>query len=120
MGSLFHKKIVKFSTPKTEHYFGRYGGLSRNGSFGDIPGHGASLFYRGLLVLWIPKSNLVLSLRMSFAGHKKVSIPRVQWSEMPKGKMVLLSVTFPDSNMSSMLDAIAVVAVSHNFPTREK
>ena len=120
MGSLFYQRIVKFSTPKTVYYFGRYGGLSRNGSFGDIPGHGASLIYRGLLVLWILKSNLVLSVRMSFIGHKKVSISRVQWSEMPTGKTVLLSVIFPGSNVSSMLDAILVVAVSHNFPTREK
>ena len=57
---------------------------------------------------------------MSFIGHKKVSISRVQWSEMPTGKTVLLSVIFPGSNVSSMLDAIIVVAVSHNFPTREK
>ena len=120
MGSLFYERIVKFSTQKTVYYFGRYGGLSRNGSFGDIPGHGASLTYRGLLVLWILKSNLVLSIRMSFTGHKKVSISRVQWSEMPTGKTVLLSVIFPGSNVSSMLDAIVVVAVSHNFPTREK
>ena len=120
MGSLCNERIVKFSTPKTAYYFGRYGGLSRNGSFGDIPGHGASLTYRGLLVLWILKSNLVLSIRMSFTGHKKVSISRVQWSEMPMGKTVLLSVIFPGSNVSSMLDAIVVVAVSHNFPTREK
>jgi len=120
MGSLFDERIVKFSTQKTVYYFGRYGGLSRNGSFGDIPGHGVSLIYRGLLVLWILKSNLVLSIRMSFTGHKKVSISRVQWSEMPTGKTVLLSVIFPGSNVSSMLDAIIVVAVSHNFPTREK
>jgi len=120
MGSLCNERIVKFSTPKTAYYFGRYGGLSRNGSFGDIPGHGASLTYRGLLVLWILKSNLVLSIRMSFIGHKKVSISRVQWSEMPTGKTVLLSVIFPGSNGSSMLDAFVVVAVSHNFPTREK
>ena len=46
MGSLFNERIVKFSTPKTAYYFGRYGGLSRNGSFGDIPGHGVSLIYR--------------------------------------------------------------------------
>ena len=39
---------------------------------------------------------------------------------MPTGKMVLLSVIFLGSNVSSMLDAIVVVAVSHNFPTREK
>ena len=71
MGSLFDERIVKFSTQKKVYYFGRYGGLSRNGSFGDIPGHGASLTYRGLLVLWILKSNLVLSIRMSFIGHKK-------------------------------------------------
>jgi hypothetical protein len=120
MGSSFYERIVKFSTPKRAYYFGRYGGLSRNGSFGDIPGHGASLTYRGLLVLWILKSNLVLSIRMSFIGHKKVSISRVQWSEMPMGKTVLLSVIFPGSNVSSMLDAIIVVAVSHTFPTREK
>ena len=99
MGSLCTERIGKFSTPKTAYYFGRYGGLSRNGSFGDIPGHGASLTYRGLLVLWILKSNLVLSIRMSFIGHKKVSISRVQWSEMPTGKTVLLSVIFPGSNV---------------------
>ena len=101
MGSLFYERIVKFSTQKTVYYFGRYGSLSRNGSFSDIPGHG------------------VLSIRMSFTGHKKVSISRVQWSEMPTGKTVLLSVIFPGSNVSSMLDAIIVVAVSHNFPTCE-
>ena len=39
---------------------------------------------------------------------------------MPTGKTVQLSVIFPGSNGSSMLDAIVVVAVSHNFPTREK
>ena len=39
---------------------------------------------------------------------------------MPTGKTVLLSGIFPGSNVSSMLDAIIVVAVSHNFPTREK
>ena len=69
MGSLFYEKIVKFSTQKTVYYFSRYDGLSCNGSFGDIPEHGVSLIYQGPLVLRILKSNLVLSIRMSFAGH---------------------------------------------------
>ena len=71
MGSLFDERIVKFSTQKTVYYFGWYGGRSCNGSFGDIPRHGVSLIYQSLLVLWILKSKLVLSVRMSFTSHKK-------------------------------------------------
>ena len=33
---LYYEKIVKFSTPKTVYYFGRYSGLNRNDSFSDI------------------------------------------------------------------------------------
>ena len=33
---------------------------------------------------------------------------------------MLFSGIFPGSNVSSMLDAIVMVAMSHNFPTREK
>ena len=54
---------------------------------------------------------------MSFIGHKTVSISRVQWSEMPMSKKVLLPVIFLGSNVSSMLNSIEMVAVSHNFPT---
>ena len=50
----------------------------------------------------------------------KVSISRVHWSEMPTGKTVLLSGIFPGRNVSSMSDAMVVVAMSHNSPTRKK
>ena len=56
---------------------------------------------------------------MSFIGHKKVSISRVQWSEMPTGKTVLLSVIFPGSLIPSVLGTSKVVTVSYNFLTGE-
>ena len=53
---------------------------------------------------------------MSFTGHEKVPSVGLLWSEMPMGEMYL----FSDSCLPSMLDAKMVMAVSCNFPTRDK
>jgi len=81
--------------------------------FGDIPGHEVS-FFLDRLILWALKSSLALVV--SFTSHKKVPSVGLLWSEMPMGEMYL----FSDSCLPSMLDAKMVMAVSCNFPTRDK
>jgi len=97
--------------------FGQYGIFSRYDSFGDIPGHGATVIYLDHKVLWTMKSSLVL-FGANFTVRYWIRIK--VWSGTPMDKSRQLSVTFPDWFASSVLGAIAVVTVSYNFPAGEK
>jgi len=97
--------------------FGQYGIFSRYDSFGDIPGHGATVIYLDRKVLWTMKSSLVL-FGANFTVRYWIRIK--VWSGTPMDKSRQLSVTFPDWFASSVLGAIAVVTVSYNFPADEK
>ena len=97
--------------------FGQYGIFSRYDSFGDIPGHGATVIYLDRKVLWTMKSSLVL-FGANFTVRYWIRIK--VWSGTPMDKSRQLSVTFPDWFASSVLGAIAVVTVSYNFPTGKK
>ena len=97
--------------------FGQYGIGSRYDSFGDIPGHGATVIYLDRKVLWTMKSSLVL-FGANFTVRYWIRIK--VWSGTPMDKSRQLSVTFPDWFASSVLGAIAVVTLSYNFPTGEK
>jgi len=97
--------------------FGQYGIFSRYDSFGDIPGHGATVIYLDRKVLWTMKSSLVL-FGANFTVRYWIRIK--VWSGTPMDKSRQLSVTFPDWFASSVLGAIAVVTVSYNFPAGEK
>ena len=96
--------------------FRQYGIFSRYDSFGDIPGHGATVNL-DRQVLWTLKSFLVL-VGASFTVRYWIRIK--VWSGTPMDKSRQLSVTFTDWFASSVLGAIAVVTVSYNFPAGEK
>jgi len=96
--------------------FGQYGIFSRYDSFGDIPGHAATVIYLDRKVLWTMKSSLVL-FGANFTVRYWIRIKA--WSGAPMDKSRQLSVTFPDWFASSVLGTIAVT-VSYNFPAGEK
>ena len=75
--------VVKFSLRHILNA-GQYDFLSHIDSFGDIPGHEV-VYFLGRKILWTLKSNLVLSLGMSFAALFIKSIieehgQRCQWT----------------------------------------
>ena len=113
MKYLSNRRFVKFSTNKKKLILASMGSLVLLTRFGDIPGHEVS-FFLDRLILWALKSSLTLVV--SFTSHKKVPSVGLLWSEMPMGEMYL----FSDSCLPSMLDAKMVMAVSCNFPTRDK
>ena len=113
MKYLLNRQFVKFSTNKKKLILASMGSLVLLTRFRDIPGHEVS-FFLDRLILWALKSSLTLVV--SFTSHKKVPSVGLLWSEMPMGEMYL----FSDSCLPSMLDAKMVMAVSCNFPTRDK
>ena len=117
MQNLINSLLENFSN---QHIFnlGQYDSFSRLDSFGDIPGHGIIQFL-DLRILWALSPSSFCSsewvLLVVIGSYVDFHGQRCQWVQNE-----LLSVIFPGSNGSSMLDAIVVVAVSHNFLTHEK
>ena len=116
MKNLINSLLENFSNQQTFN-LGQYDSFSRIDSFGDIPGHGIIQFL-DLRILWAisPSSFwssewvllVVIGSYVDFPGQ------RCQWVQNK-----LLSVTFPDSLIPSVLGTCKVVTVSYNFPTGE-
>ena len=116
MQNLINSPIENFSN---QHIFnlGQYDSFSRLDSFGDIPGHEIILFL-DLRILWARSPSSFCSsewvLLVIIRSYMDFSGQRCKWVQNK-----LLSMTFLDSLIPSVLGTLKVVTVGYNFPTGE-